>query len=841
MLLTCLFSVSIYAQTFSGNTGAIPDNSCNENHEFTNFVSGVDASYVVTDVTININHTWDSDLDIFLIAPDGTELELSTDNGSSGDNYTGTNFNALAANSITSGSAPFTGDFSPEGNMSSLYGINPNDDWKIRVCDDAGGDTGTLESWSITFGEEPEVPPTPCEMAESIACGDTVMGSTDGASPSNVPFCGTSLSTAPGKWYVFAGTGDVIDIDVSTAGSDYDTKLGVFSGDCFNLQCEAGDDDDGPGLTSQLTFTTEVGTDYLIYVTGFSSNSGDYTLNLSCRLQAEIAQDCSTVYYGYEAQACAELSVNTQYGELPYSYLWSTGETTATISACPSVTTTYSVTVTDALGDSVTDDTVVVAVDVTCGNSSNGKVLVCHRTSSGDYNTICISPNAVQTHLDHGDSLGECGNTFTCDTAPACDVVVTPSNGATDVSLGTDISWTTASGYVLGYTVSVGTTSGGTDVADSVDVGTSTSYDADLDFETTYYVTVTPYNDTGSAEGCGESSFTTEDNPCNSATEISCGDVVNGSTVGASVQSGLSCGFVSLDTAGGAWYSFTGDGSIISALVSTDGSDYDTKLGVFTGNCDALECVQGNDDGGPGLTSEVEFSTIDGVTYLIYVTGFGSNEGNYTLSLTCEAPPEATLVTCGETLNTTYCYTSNEDTSFVYASSDGSTLDVSFLSGEVENNFDELIILDSDGSELYNGYGNSGNLAGLSFTSSGDSITVRIDSDSSISCESSSNIDGWDYSVSCTGTSGRIAQPDFAVYPNPSKDGNFELDLRDYKNQDLDIKIVDLRGNVITKESITNLTAPTHSLRMNNAVNGLYFVSIQTNKGVKTKKLIIAY
>jgi hypothetical protein len=421
--------------------------------------------------------------------------------------------------------------------MSSLYGINPNDDWKIRVCDDAGGDTGTLESWSITFGEEPEVPPTPCEMAESIACGDTVMGSTDGASPSNVPFCGTSLSTAPGKWYVFAGTGDVIDIDVSTAGSDYDTKLGVFSGDCFNLQCEAGDDDDGPGLTSQLTFTTEVGTDYLIYVTGFSSNSGDYTLNLSCRLQAEIAQDCSTVYYGYEDQACAELSVNTQYGELPYSYLWSTGETTATISACPSTTTTYSVTVTDAIGNSVTDDTVVVAVDVTCGNSNNGKVLVCHRTSAGDYNTLCIAPSAVQSHLDHGDMLGECGNTFTCDTAPACDVVVTPSNGATDVSLGTDISWTTASGYVLGYTVSVGTTSGGTDVADSVDVGDSTSYDADLDFETTYYVTVTPYNDTGSAEGCGESSFTTEDNPCNSATEISCGDGVNGSTVGASVQS----------------------------------------------------------------------------------------------------------------------------------------------------------------------------------------------------------------------------------------------------------------------------------------------------------------
>ena len=53
--------------------------------------------------------------------------------------------------------------------------------------------------------------------------------------------------------------------------------------------------------------------------------------------------------------------------------------------------------------------------------------------------------------------------------------------------------------------------------------------------------------------------------------------------------------------------------------------------------------------------------------------------------------------------------------------------------------------------------------------------------------------------------------------------------------------VIDLRGNVISKESITNLTTPKHNLRLNNAVNGLYFVSIQTNEGVKTKKLIIAY
>ncbi|MBK9017951.1 MAG: T9SS type A sorting domain-containing protein [Saprospiraceae bacterium] len=44
-----------------------------------------------------------------------------------------------------------------------------------------------------------------------------------------------------------------------------------------------------------------------------------------------------------------------------------------------------------------------------CGNN-NDKVFVCHVPpgNPGNANTICISPNAVQVHLDHGDYLGEC-------------------------------------------------------------------------------------------------------------------------------------------------------------------------------------------------------------------------------------------------------------------------------------------------------------------------------------------------------------------------------------------------------------------------------------------------
>ncbi|MBP93282.1 MAG: hypothetical protein CMC55_04090, partial [Flavobacteriaceae bacterium] len=107
------------------------------------------------------------------------------------------------------------------------------------------------------------------------------------------------------------------------------------------------------------------------------------------------------------------------------------------------------------------------------------------------------------------------------------------------------------------------------------------------------------------------------------------------------------------------------------------------------------------------------------------------------------------VVTCGTPLNATYCYDISETTDFFYQSSDGSQLVVTFNAGQVENNWDELIIIDSDGTtQLYNGYGAAGDLTGLTFTSSGDAITVRIQSDGSTSC-SSEGYTPWDYDVVC--------------------------------------------------------------------------------------------
>ncbi|MHC4740403.1 MAG: proprotein convertase P-domain-containing protein [Planctomycetota bacterium] len=100
-------------------------------------------------VRLDISHTYDSDLDVFLIAPDGTRIELFTDVGGSGNDYSNTTLDDEALAAITDGSAPFAGAYRPEGNLSTLDGKTVNGTWTLEVTDDEEWASGTLNSWSL--------------------------------------------------------------------------------------------------------------------------------------------------------------------------------------------------------------------------------------------------------------------------------------------------------------------------------------------------------------------------------------------------------------------------------------------------------------------------------------------------------------------------------------------------------------------------------------------------------------------------------------------------------------------------------------------------------------------
>lgn len=176
LLLFFLFSTSfVFSQSFSSGSisVAIPDgtsvNACNSIN-----VSGIGnvdgTSVIISSVCVYIDHTYNGDLYLSLVSPNGTTIDLSNGNGGGGDDY-GTSigsmcFDMYAASSITSVSStgPITGSYKPEGSFYDFNGENADGNWQFCVYDDYNSDSGTILGWSITFG----TPPAP-------TCSDGIM------------------------------------------------------------------------------------------------------------------------------------------------------------------------------------------------------------------------------------------------------------------------------------------------------------------------------------------------------------------------------------------------------------------------------------------------------------------------------------------------------------------------------------------------------------------------------------------------------------------------------------------------------------------------------------------
>ncbi|MEO6235550.1 MAG: FG-GAP-like repeat-containing protein, partial [Vicinamibacterales bacterium] len=147
----------------SSGTTFIPDNTTVESAIN---VTGITGQISNVTVSFYITHTFDADLTISLVGPDGTTRMLSVENGGSANNYgsacsplsSRTTFDDSATTYITHGSAPFIGSFRPEQPLSAFNGrafSNANGVWKLRINDGFSGDTGTLMCWSLNINQTP--------------------------------------------------------------------------------------------------------------------------------------------------------------------------------------------------------------------------------------------------------------------------------------------------------------------------------------------------------------------------------------------------------------------------------------------------------------------------------------------------------------------------------------------------------------------------------------------------------------------------------------------------------------------------------------------------------------
>jgi subtilisin-like proprotein convertase family protein len=103
----------------------------------------------ITSVSVNISHTYNSDLEIYLRAPDGTQIALSEDKGGSGDNYNCTFITGGSA--LPTSNSTITGNRAPQTPFSSLGSGTAQGTWTLIVRDVEDDDIGTLNSWSINI------------------------------------------------------------------------------------------------------------------------------------------------------------------------------------------------------------------------------------------------------------------------------------------------------------------------------------------------------------------------------------------------------------------------------------------------------------------------------------------------------------------------------------------------------------------------------------------------------------------------------------------------------------------------------------------------------------------
>ncbi|GAA4398728.1 hypothetical protein GCM10023187_09620 [Nibrella viscosa] len=147
--------------------------------------------------------------------------------------------------------------------------------------------------------------------------------------------------------------------------------------------------------------------------TGFTPvMNGNVITGCQCTLSVSLGLACRQVYAGYDAASNTTVLTATATGQggSGYTYLWSNGATSASITVSPATTTIYSVTVSKS-GCSAIAAVTVNVINVACDKN---KVMICHNGQ-----TLCVAKtgkNGVADHLAHGDKLGSCNTVLPCNT-----------------------------------------------------------------------------------------------------------------------------------------------------------------------------------------------------------------------------------------------------------------------------------------------------------------------------------------------------------------------------------------------------------------------------------------
>lgn len=543
-----------------------------------------------------------------------------------------------------------------------------------------------------------------CSGAANIALDtptpfDTTAATNNAADPAFG--CGGG-SPANDIWFEFTAPASYTATVTTCNTATYDTRLSVWSGSCGALVSEGCNDDlfgTCSGNTSQLDVALVAGTQYWVRVAGFNTATGMGDLLVTgpppppdeCvdadPITPDVPEPIDTTVA--TTTAAPDFSCAAGGGDLLSPDLWYTFTATddymATASTCGTVD--YDSKIEVYSGDCVT------LVSEACNDDGTG----CAGFSS---ETSWMAVNGTQYWIRVGGyTAGDTGTGTLLVTGPPpaiandeCSGAIALADGVAepfDNTLATFSSTAPApscGGFSdpldLWYSITpladgsiTVDTLGSTGLTDtrlevySGDCGSLVSIDCNDDigspnflssitfagtaFET-YYVRVGGF---GGSSGAGQVTATFVDSlandDCSGAIAISVGTTPY-SNVGATESGNTqSCAFgTSTASEADVWFSWTAPSDCTMQL-DTDGSDFDTTVSVYSGDCMALVEEACDDDGGAGLQSLLTFNAIGGTTYLIQAGSFNGATGNGLINLDAVVTPGIASLVCAGVPNST--------------------------------------------------------------------------------------------------------------------------------------------------------------------------------------------
>ena len=506
-------------------------------------------------------------------------------------------------------------------------------------------------------------------------------------------------------WYTWTASASG-PVTISTAGSNFDTMLAVYTGSALGGLASVASNDDAPNVTTSLVaFTAALGTTYQIAVDGYAGAAGNIVIVLtpsagSGSSGGAIANDSfarpSPIGPSGGLFNVSSVGATKEPGEPDHandrggtSLWWTWTAPSAGTVAISTADSNFDTTLAVYTGNALTGLTVIAANDDSPNTVTSS---VAFFTSAGQTYRIVVDGYdgaSGNVRLTLAWSLGGSGGSpaqvpndafANRATIPAAGGAVTGSNASAAREAGEPThagitstrsvwwTWTPTTGGT--YTLS--TAGSDFDTVLAVYTGSTVaslaavaSNDDESDAIWTSLVRVTasagtPYqiavDSYGDAAGsirltiAGSSGGTTapaNDQLANRATLPAAGGSVEGTNIGATRETGEPP-HAGSPASRSVWWSWTPNRSG-NATLNTNGSSFDTVLAAYRGTTvAALTEVASNDDNGSAMTSRLTFPVTGGTTYVIAVDRYEGATGTVRLTGAIAATPD----TSGLTLNT---------------------------------------------------------------------------------------------------------------------------------------------------------------------------------------------